>query len=79
MKVRKRWSNLFLLDAMANLVEAAVEAGKIANDSEERDWFEQELMNLVIPKPSELNRLFWDKMKKDLKLRPMRFIKWRSI
>ena len=27
-----------LLEAMANLVEAAVEAGKIANDSEERDW-----------------------------------------
>ena len=41
-----------LLDAMANLVEAAVESGKIENDSEERDWLEQELMNLVIPKPS---------------------------
>ena len=40
-----------LLDAMANLVEAAVESGKIENDSEERDWLEQELMNLVIPKP----------------------------
>ena len=33
-----------LLDAMANLVEAAVESGKIENDSEERDWLEQELM-----------------------------------
>ncbi len=37
---------------MANLVEAAVEAGKIANDSEERDWLEQELMNLCDSKTS---------------------------
>ena len=30
-----------LLDAMANLVEAAVESGKIENDSEERDWLDK--------------------------------------
>ena len=47
-----------LLEGMANVVEASVEAGRIADDAEERDWLEQELMNLVIPKPSELNHLF---------------------
>ena len=64
-----------LLEAMANLVEAAVEAGKIANDSEERDWLEQELINLVIPKPSELNRLFWDKYEEGPKVATDAFYK----
>ena len=64
-----------LLDAMANLVEAAVESGKIENDSEERDWLEQELMNLVIPKPSELNRLFWDKYEEGPKVATDAFYK----
>ena len=64
-----------LLDAMANLVEAAVESGKIENDSEERDWLEQELMNLMIPKPSELNRLFWDKYEEGPKVATDAFYK----
>ena len=64
-----------LLDAMANLVESAVESGKIENDSEERDWLEQELMNLVIPKPSELNRLFWDKYEEGPKVATDAFYK----
>ena len=64
-----------LLEAMANVVEASVEAGRIADDAEERDWLEQELMNLVIPKPSELNHLFWNKYEEGPKVATDAFYK----
>ena len=65
-------SRLDILDA---LVEFAVEKGQIDDLTASRDVLSAEIMDLVTPRPSEVNETFWKNYQKDPKLATDTFFK----
>ena len=43
------------------LLDIAVERGLVQDSGTYRDLFDAELMNLLLPRPSEVSRIFWEK------------------
>lgn len=55
------------LELLDQLIEYAVDKEVIEDLPSARDVFGAKIMDLVTPRPSEVNRLFWDKYKQDPK------------
>ena len=77
-----------VLDTLDELVERAVEIGEIEDLQAERDVLEAKIMNLLVPLPSTINEIFWNKYREDSKKatdyfyqlsRESNYIKTRSI
>ncbi|MDG4657275.1 UDP-glucose--hexose-1-phosphate uridylyltransferase [Ectobacillus antri] len=52
-------------DLLEMLEDFAVKKGLIKNLLDEKEMFASKIMNVFMPRPSDLNRMFWDRYKSD--------------
>ena len=56
-------NNLVLEDILAELLDIAAERGIIENSIGYRDLFDTKLMNTLMPRPAQIQQIFWEKYK----------------
>ena len=56
-------NNIVLEDVLKELLDEAVKRGIIEDNIVSRDLFDTKLMNCLMPRPSEVQKTFWDKYK----------------